>query len=532
MMSERGDEPESADAPPAEPDRPPPPEAIDEAPTEATPSGPSGPTLPARRLHPAGAVLSALDDVRGALFSIVVLLIVGSRSGSLGTFLVLVGVVGAAVAVVVGYLRWRSETYGIADGAIRHRHGVISPDETVVPLSRVHSIDTAQGPIQRMFGVNELHVQTAGGGEKGEIVLRAVSPDETATLRAAAGLPEPTAADLPEWRLSPRGLLLVGLTAPQLGMLLPLVGAAFAIGDDLLGQSATDRVVDRLPTDTLGIALLVAAAVLIAWLLSVIGSLVAFAGFAVTRDGDHLRVQRGFLQRRATSVPLRRVHAVSVAEGPLRRPFGLCSVRLETAGYGREPAAARTLFPLLPVAQLDVRLATLVPALASDAPRSPAPTGDAAAPRHALDAPAPPPSAAFNRPPARALRRYVLPRTLTALAVAIAATLIWPAAWPAIPILTALAALDGLVRFRNAGWRLHGDRILLRRGSFTRRTLLARPNHLQDHSLAQNPLQRRAQLATLSITVASGTDSTVPHLDSTDATTLFQRLRPVGGRAA
>ncbi len=474
---------------------------------------PPHPTLAARRLHPAGAVLSALDDVRNALFSLVILLIVGSRSGRLGTFLVLVGVVGAAVAVVVGYLRWRAETYEIADGAIRHRHGVVSPDETVVPLSRVHSIDTAQGPIQRMFGVYELHVQTAGGGEKGEIVLRAVSPAETATLRAAAGLPEPTDVDLPEWRLSPRGLLLVGLTAPQLGMLLPLVGAAFAIGDDLLGQSATDRVLDRLPTDTLGIALLVAAAVVVAWLLSVVGSLVAFAGFAVTRDGDHLRIHRGFLQRRATSVPLRRVHAISVAEGPLRRPLGLCSVRLETAGYGREPAAARTLFPLLPIAELDERLATLVPALAG---ASPTPTA------------APAQAAAFNRPPARALRRYVLPGTVAALLVTIAATLIWPVAWPAIPLLTALAALNGLVRFRNAGWRLHDDRILLRRGSLTRRTLLARPNHLQDHSLSQNPLQRRAQLANLSITVASGTDSTVPHLDSTDATTLFQRLRPAG----
>ncbi len=479
--------------------------------------------LAARRLHPAGAVLSALDDVRNALFSLVVLLIVGSRSGSLGTMLVFVGVAGAAIAVVVGYLRWRAETYEIADGAIRHRHGVISPDETVVPLSRVHSIDTAQGPIQRMFGVDELHIQTAGGGEKGEIVLRAVSPAETATLRAAAGLPEPTAADLPEWRLSPRGLLLVGLTAPQLGILLPLVGGAFAIGDDLLGQSATDRLVDRLPTDTLGIALLVAAAVLLAWLLSVIGSLVAFASFAVTRDGDHLRVHRGFLQRRATSVPLRRIHAVSIAEGPLRRPLGLCSVRLETAGYGREPAAARTLFPLLPIAQLDTRLATLVPALAGQA-SSPSP-GRLAAPAAAATTP-PDTTAAFDRPPRRALRRYVLPRALAALAVAVASTLIWPAAWPAVPILTALAALDGLARYRNAGWRLHGDRILLRRGSFTRRTLLARPDHLQDHSLGQNPFQRRAQLATFSITVASGTDSTVPHLDSTDATTLFQRLRP------
>lgn len=481
-----------------EPEQPPGPEGPPPA------SAPPEPGLAPRRLHPAGAVLSALDDVRNAIFSVVVLLVLGSRSGDLGTLLVLIGVVGAGIAVATGYVRWRAETYAIADGAIRHRHGVISPDETVVPLTRVHSIDVAQGPIQRLFGVNELHVQTAGGGEKGEIVLRAVSPAETARLRAEAGLPEATAADLPEWRLSPRGLILVGLTAPQLGMLLPLVGGAFAIGNDLVGQQgARDTLADRLPTETDAILLLIAAALLATWLLSFLGSLVAFAGFSVTRDGDHLRIHRGFLQRRATSVPLRRVHAVSVAEGPFRRPFGLCSVRLETAGYGSEPSAARTLFPLLPIASLDAQLATFVPALAG-----------AGTPTK------------FVGPPRRAIRRYILPGTLTVLLLAIAAVLAWPAAWPAIPVLTALAALDGIARYRSAGSHLDTSRLLLRHGSVTRRTLIARPTRLQDHSFAQNPFQHRANLADIAVTVASGTNSKVAHLEATDATTLFNRLRP------
>jgi putative membrane protein len=482
---------------PVQPPRPPRPGPYPTPP----PPEPDGSALAPRRLHPAGALLSALDDVRNALFSIVVLVVLGSRSGNLGTLAVLFGVVGAAAAVLVGYLRWHAERYEIADGAIRHRSGVVSPDETVVPLARVHSIDTSQGPVQRLFGIYELHVQTAGGGERGEIVLRAVSPEETARLRAAAGLPEPSAADLPEWRLSLRGLLLVGLTAPQLGMLLPLVGGAAALIDDLLGEGTRNSIADRLPTDTRGILLLVAAVVAAAWLLSFLGSIVAFAGFSVVRDGDHLRIRRGFLQRRATSVPLRRIHAVSVAEGPLRRPFGLCSVRLETAGYGRDPAAARTLFPLLSTTEVDARLTTFVPAL----------TGD---------------RAELARPPIRAIRRYVLPSALIGLVIGAVATVAWPVAWPAIPILAALGALDGLARYRSAGWRLDGQRLLLRRGSLTRRMLIARPTRLQDHDLSQNGLQRRARLANISVTVASGTGSHVADLDSSVATTLFQRLRP------
>jgi putative membrane protein len=503
------------------PDRPP----SDVSPP-AGPPPPAGAQLAARRLHPAGAVLSALDDVRNALFSLVVLIVLGSRSADLATLIVLLGLGGAAVAVAVGYARWRAESYAIADGAIRHRSGVISPDETVVPLARVHSIDVAQGPVQHLFGVDELHVQTAGGGERGEIVLRAVSPAETARLRAAAGLPEPTAADLPRWRLSPRGLIVVGLTAPQLGMLLPLVGGAFAVGDDLIGEGTRDTLVDRLPTETGGILLVVAAVVGAAWLLSFLGSLVMFAGFAVVRDGDNLRIHRGFLQRRTTSVPLRRIHAITVAEGPLRRPFGLCSVRLETAGYGKDPAAARTLFPLIALSELDGQLARFAPALAGGQAGPTASAAPTPPPAGAADSPTAVAQPDFVPPPSRALRRYVAPGTLAVLVLTVAAALAWPVVWPAVPLLTALTALDGYFRYRNAGWRLDGDRVLLCRGSLTRRTLIARPSRLQDHSFVQTSFQREAALADVSVTVASGTSSTVSHIDATAATTLFDRLRP------
>ena len=73
-----------------------------------------------------------------------------------------------------------------------------------------------------------------------------------------------------------------------------------------------------------------------AWALSAIGSIVSFAGFAVARDGDRLRIRRGLLQRSDAVVPVRRIHAVRVVEGVLRRPFGLATLRLEVAGYAEE----------------------------------------------------------------------------------------------------------------------------------------------------------------------------------------------------
>ena len=63
--------------------------------------------------------------------------------------------------------------------------GIVSTKQTTVPLSRIQGLDTVAGPVQRLFGVVALHVQSAGGGSKGEIVLEAVGPEAVERIRAA-----------------------------------------------------------------------------------------------------------------------------------------------------------------------------------------------------------------------------------------------------------------------------------------------------------------------------------------------------------
>ena len=43
------------------------------------------------------------------------------------------------------------------------------------------------GPVQRLFGVYAVHVQTGGGGAKGEIVLEAIGEDDVRELRELVG---------------------------------------------------------------------------------------------------------------------------------------------------------------------------------------------------------------------------------------------------------------------------------------------------------------------------------------------------------
>ena len=462
-----------------------------------------------QKLHPAAIGVLALGALRDAALPIIVLLFTAIAGNGLDTGALERGaaylVLGVAAASIAGFMRWRSTSYAVDEHGVHWQSGIVRKKQTTVPLDRIQGLDTVAGPVQRLFGVVAVHVQTAGGGAKGEVVLDAVGAEAVERLREAVRGRRPEvvedapAGDLPERRLSRRDGLLAALTAGQLGVILPVLAGAFQLFTNLFQDERGVEEASRLAPDTLGgWELAIGGLILAAWAISVAGSLVAFAGFTVTRDGDRLRIRRGLLQRTEVALPVRRVHAVRVVEGVLRRPFGLAALRVEVAGYAEEAAAARTLFPLLRRAEVEPFLAALLPELADD------PGG-------------------LEPPPARAARRYVLPKTLAGLVVGGGAWAVLGTPWPLL--VAPLLALDGWLDYRAAGWRLRDGRLAMRSRRLAWSTLLTPAARLQQHSIAQSPLQRRARLADLAVAVGKGGHAQVRHLELPVAAELWERLR-------
>jgi putative membrane protein len=459
--------------------------------SETAPPPPFGP----QRLHVAAAVGEALGAIRDVAVPLLIGVVVGGSGSS--TSAVLIGLAGALVAAVIGTVRWQATSYLVTDRALHFKSGVFSPDETVVPLQRVQAVDTVTGPIQRLFGVTGLHVQTPGGGEDGDVVLNALSRDAAARLRAALGHPDTGTTGL-HVRLTARRLLAAALTAPQLGVLLPAVGAAFGLVQNtgIAEGLRLARDIDTWHEVVMAIAILLVAA----FALSFLGALVAFSGFEVRLAEGRLRIRRGFWERRAVSVPLARIDGVQIVSGPLRRPFGLVTLRLEATSLGEREAIARTLFPLMRASEVAPFLAQVAPDLAG-------------------------PLTTTERPPRRALRRFLTPRVAAALTISIVLIAVVPAAWPAAPVLLALATAFGIDAYALAGLRVDGARVVVRTwrlGSSI--TLVVRRRRLQSHALSRTPFQRRAGLATLAVTVARGTRVRVRHLERPLAQRAFDAL--------
>jgi putative membrane protein len=454
-----------------------------------------------RRSHPAAIAVEALRSLREMAIPLIIAVVLGAGASN-PTRALMYGAIGLVIVVITGLARWWTTMWSLDDQALHLRTGLLSRDEKVIPRARISSLDTVQGPLQRLFGVLELRVQTPGGGRDAEIVLRAVARRDAETLRRALGhAAERAVTPDARMRLGTGQLVVAALTSPQITVLVPVLGGIAAAGQDLVGDvDVTSSTLDGLPHSVLGWLLIVAGVVALAWLLSFAGAVVAFSGFEVLRDGDRLRIRSGLLARRAATLPLNRVQGIRVVEGLLREPFGLASLRVETAGYAGQGAVTQTLFPLVRRRDVPAVLDRLVPALAGQLePLEP--------------------------PPPRARRSYLAMPLAVAVVLSAAIALVLGDAWPAIPVVLGLAAAIGLLRHRAAGWRLDGDRVVLRSRHVARTTLIADKRRLQEHGTRETPLQRRRRLADVTVAVGSRHRAGVRHLEAATAQRLLGLLR-------
>jgi membrane protein YdbS with pleckstrin-like domain len=64
-------------------------------------------------------------------------------------------------------LNYEKRWYIVTDRSLRVREGVVGVREMTVTFANIQNISVSQGPIQRLLGIADLRVETAGGGGAG-----------------------------------------------------------------------------------------------------------------------------------------------------------------------------------------------------------------------------------------------------------------------------------------------------------------------------------------------------------------------------
>jgi putative membrane protein len=475
-----------------------------------------------RRLSPWSVVFILLKGaVRTARENLPVLVGVGAgialieRIGAreLIAAAIAVAVVGAAISVVY-YRRFR---YHLTGEVLRVRRGLLEVVEIELRADRIQHIGVREPLSMRPFGLAVVRVSTPGGG-KHDVELPGIRRqrahelvDALTNARGEVAPPDDDphalAADV-RFRASPLGITLHGVAnqsilvavaaaAPILAQLIPrLEGAqARALGEAV--QELGVRLGSHTAAWTLlaltALALLLAGSILIAW--------VQYAGYELRREGDRYAQRSGLLSRQEQLLATPRVQAIDWVETAVGRALGrsyLVCRQIGSASKVAEPGGA-----------------FVIPAL------------DRQAAARLLDEiwPGTATTPALHRPH-RAYRRVLMLRASlpAGLIFTLAAAAMGEPRWLlALPV--ALLALWPLAyaRWRAFGYRLDDRFLWVRRGLLGRRRVIAPPARAQRVVVSQSLLQRRRELASLTLTLAHG-PVTIPYISAAEARRLADRV--------
>ncbi len=418
------------------------------------------------------------------------------------------------------------------------RSGVFVRNERHIPYERIQNIDAVQTLAHRVLGVVTVLVQTGSGkGPEGTLSVlpvaaleemrervfagaqavrapKAVDKDAAIIAGATAFAELPVASPVPVPRapisdiapheillhLEPKQLLLCGLNENR-GVEVVLGAAGVFLQLDQLHGLIARAIESRAPwlaelSETAGasfksggipirgiilavVALLVFLAIVRAG--AAVWTVIRLFDFRVSKHGEDLRVEHGFLTRVVNTIPLRRIQWVVVDETILHRLLGQVAVRVTTAGAkmnAREAGGDREwLAPILPRAAVRRLVETVQPGLNLDV--------------------------ALRRAHPRGFWRAMTVATVFALPLsALLAPFI---GWWALAIFVGLelrALVLAVLLLDNLGWGVTDTSIIFRGGRFKRHTAGARFSRMQTVTYEESPFDRQTRMATVRVDTA------------------------------
>ena len=449
-----------------------------------------------QRLHPLAVLEFTLRKIYSLGQALLPLLIIAIAQQGIRRWLILAIPILLILFIAYGILYWLRYVFYISGQELRVEYGVLVRKKRYIPFERIQTVQISAGVLQRLFSLVKVQVETAGGGSKAEFVLAALSRDKAEELQQIlqAGVKHvegtEDAIESIEYKLSTRSLLLLASTSNGIGVVLSAMFVIISQLDDFFSKldvwAKVGTYVEHLATARISLIILaVCFLILLAWILSLLGTIIQFGGFQLRREGDNINISRGLFEKQQVSIPLKRIQAVKVVEGLLRQPLGMVSVQVVSISNSGTKGEGNVLFPLWPRAELGAFLEKVAPEFTIPLEL------------HSL--------------PARSRRRYLLINIIPALIIAILCTIYLPWGYVAF-LLPLLGAGLGNRQYSDAGYQVVDDVLLLRSRKLGRVTMIIPRRRIQSLHVSQNPLQARSNLSNLWIAVASSNLATTVQL--------------------
>ncbi|WP_404330751.1 PH domain-containing protein [Mesobacillus maritimus] len=447
-----------------------------------------------KRLHPIAAIINMLRQLKELIVPILFITIFGGR-GNEGLFYFIAVGGGLGLVLLSGFLSWYRFTYRVEEGELRIEHGLFVRKKRYIPFERIQSIDVSEGILQRPFGLVKVKVETAGGArtEDAEAVLTAIRKEEAnhihellVSVKNSQLGNESSEEEVPIresiiYKLSPGDLLLLASTSGGVGVVISAVIAFFFQFEEIIPYEKLYNEVEHfIANGIFFISIVVFLGFLVAWVISVIMTMLKYANFTLKKVDQDLIITRGLLEKRQITIPLKRIQAIRISENILRQPLGMASVYVESAGGSalNEEGSKVLVLPLIKKQQI---AKTLEPFLEGYPFRT-----------------------QLNKLPSRAFSRYLIKGVVLVIPIVIVVSYLFRPWGYASSLLILPSVIWSALKFKDAGWALEKDSLTLRYRTLVKSTVLMRREKVQSLTARKSFFQNKKRLATIEAVVKSG----------------------------
>jgi uncharacterized membrane protein YdbT with pleckstrin-like domain len=271
-----------------------------------------------------------------------------------------IGISVLLVAIgIVAYLKYLNFTFYLDNKNEEFviNEGILNKTKTIIQLSKIQQVNINQSLLQRIIGVYELDVDTAGSNKK-EGKIKAISHPVALALKARLienektevdsetselGSQKDTAGERPFMTISFLSLLKVGITSNyvrSLGLILAFVATIYENSKNFLDSSdfdekKLDAYLDKSAAiqSVIVIVLLLLCSILIINLVRVI---FRYFGYKIARQNGSLLLSFGLLSTKSTIIKPEKVQIVTITRNFFQKKMNILELKIKQATSGEK----------------------------------------------------------------------------------------------------------------------------------------------------------------------------------------------------
>ena len=457
--------------------------------------------------------------VKQAGFIILIILLGGKRSQDKGSDAIFITVGLVILSIVRGLIAYFRSYYSVQDDQFIVEKGLFRTSKVTIPLDRIQAVDFDQTPVHKLVNLVKVNITTAGS-DGAEANIEAITLDKATTLREVLLSQVAPGNHESSWRISDDSSIeqepiisLSFLDILKVGFVENHINSAliiFAFLASLFGQVQDAGLLDKLrqyvpdasalAADITAIVAVVVVIAIISILISLVKTALLYFNLKLLRQQDSFRLSHGLLNTRQFTAKDSKIQVLGWESTWLQSAFNYSTLFFKQASTRSVSSKKRLSVP----GCRDSHLQAVVEDL------------------HYQDSCLDYPWSSISK----YYIRYHLRNLIVFILILLAAVYFSPTSIYASIAILVLAVYRGISIIksqRKFAYKIDGDHIQLKSGTFGSRYDIAKSYKVQAVSVRASLYQRRRGLASLVVSTAAG-DIKIPMIERSVADQLRDQL--------